>query len=830
MDKIALKHFEDYQIGSYDEMFYEDGTIKEHWGTLASHIHSLNEKGLSQKQFEIDWQLKENGVTYNIYTDKQTRRKWNLDPIPFILKNDEWCSLKEGIIQRAKLLDLIFKDIYREQKLLQEGIIPAEIFYLDPHFIREVQNFNQNYFQLHYYGIDVSRGPDGKFWIISDKVESPSGLGYAIENRLTLNSVNKDLIQNIKIHRIAQFIEGFKQTLLERSNSLDPFIVMLSPGPYNETYFEQSYLSSILNCELVQGEDLLVKDANLYLKNLTGLKKIDIVIRRVDDKFCDPLELKNDSQLGVPGLLDVLRQENVVMINPIGIGILENPALNPFMNNICEYFLNEPLLIPQIATWWCGQEKEKNYVFEHLDELIIKSVDKTIPQNIYVCSQLNPAQKAVLKSKIEKNPYMFIAQEKIEFSTTPSLVGKNIEARKNSLRLFCYKNNEEYHVMNGGLVRISSEKDTYIVSNQKGGGSKDLWILTDTDEPMVSPISNDLISYNEFSIASLTTKKAENIFWLGRYLQRSIITARTIRLYLKYLMNNHRSENINAIIYSLDLYAKALTHLTMTYPGFLNEKVNVSKELNSILKDNYRMGSLPFTLSMLENVNINIKSLLSNECSKVFDKLESNWFNHSNSKKTNYTEHAEALDDLLIYLSAYKELIQESISQEQGLIFYEIGSKLEMAILFISKIRSLMTLKHKKHIEYELLQFLLHSYEGFKTYKSLYKSNITIERMVDFLLFQKNYPKSLLSIIRSIINLLESIAQEENIKSRIDGSEKYMYEIYTKLQSVKQETLLVGCDDEYIYCELDSFLSEITSSLIKFSDEFTKNYFSHYYE
>ncbi len=830
MDQIVQEYFKSYEISSNDEMFNKDGSVKEHWEILAQNLNELNTEELVQKQFEIDWLLKDNGVTYNIYTDRYTKRKWYLDPIPFILNKEEWANLTAGIEQRARLFDRIFKDIYGEQKLLKEGIVPAEIFYQDTHLIREVYGFDKDYFNLYFYAADLSRGPDGQFWVVSDRTNSPSGLGYAIENRLTINTVNGDLIKNIHIHRISKFIDGFKRSISKYTNQEDPYVVMLSPGPYNETYFEQSYLANILDFELVRGEDLLVKDSTLYLKNLKGLKKVDIIIRRVDDKFCDPLELKNDSQLGVPGLLKVLREGNALMINPIGIGVLENLGINPFMNNICKYFFDEPLKIPQIATWWCGQAKERKYVLENIDQLIIKSIDKYDPEDMYICSNLDHTQIEQLKSRIEKNPFKFIAQEKIEFSSTPSFTGKTIDSRKNSVRIFCYKDDENYHVMDGGLVRISSDKDTFIVSNQKGGGSKDLWILSD-QEDLVSPLLPQMsIIDEELSLASLTTKKAENIFWLGRYLQRSIISARVIRLYLKKLMQNKRSEDIKTLSIGIKIYGQAITHLTMTYPGFLEKKVDTFKELNSILKDINRVGSFSFTLSMLSNVNINIKNLLSSETSKVFDKLESRWYEHAESTKINYIEHAEALDDTSLYLSAYKELVQESISFEQGLVFYEIGSNVEMALLFISKMRSLATMRYKKHIEYEVLQFLLLSYEGLNAYKSLYKSNITLPMVIDFLIFQKNYPKSLFNIIKNLKELMETLQEDEILKPSSKIVQESIDNIYEKLQSIDKEILIQKNNDQYVYPKLDSFLNDISTLLIQFSNEFIKNLFAHYYE
>lgn len=814
-----------YKGAIFDEMVTEGGTVREHWQGLVENLQQLPTKGFIRKQEEIDWQLKENGVSYNIYNDEtDSKRQWNLDPIPFILPADEWTKLTEGLKQRVKLLDRIFKDIYGEQELLKQGIIPAEILYLDSHFIREVYGYDPTYFELNLYAADVSRGPNGKFWVIADKTEAPSGLGYAIENRLTMQSINHDLIQNIHVHNIAGFIEGCKSSLAHYTPDRVPFVVMLSPGPYNETYFEHAYLSSILDCELVHGEDLLVKDSYLYLKTLSGLKRVDIIIRRVDDRFCDPLELRNDSQLGVAGLLEVLRQGHVKMINPIGAGVLENLGLNPFLNSICEYFFDEPLLLPQIATWWCGQEKEREYVLKNLKHLIIKSIDKRTPNSMIVCEELEEKAFIALKQEIETNPYSYIAQESINFSTVPSYVDRKIVPRNNTLRLFCYKDQEEYVIMKGGLVRISSNQNRFAVSNQRGGGSKDLWVLSDKQEKMDDPI--DLMQpYYESSFEMLATKRAENIYWLGRYLKRAIVTARFIRLNVKYLLNRNVPDN------TMELFLKALTHLTMTYPGFLSDQAAIPlKELVSLIQETTRIGSLSFTLSMLANVHLNIRNQLSNEARNVFDKLERTWHRQMKNSSFKLFEHVENLDELLIYLSAYKELTRESISKEQGLIFYQIGSKVEMSMLLISKIRSLLTLQHNRNREQAVLQFMLNAHEGYTAYRGYYKSNLRLEPVLEFLIFQKSYAKSLAGMLGSLIRFTESLRAKDKMPYRFYSSTAYLQKLQEKMNHTEIKKLIQPSEGGYIYGDLDRFLNDMASLLNEFSHEFTKNYFSHYYE
>ena len=298
--------FENYSPdSSFDELFDDNKNIREYWREILNDIETSGLDALQTKQEEIDWHLEDNGVTYNTYDDidGQLSRKWSLDPIPFVISSDEWNDIKKGLVQRAKLFNLILKDLYSEQNLIKDNIIPAEVVYGHKGFATQVYNLGkQENFNLHFYATDIARGPDGKMWVIQDKTQAPSGLGYAIENRLTMNVISKELYPNITINRLSSFIEEFKDVLDDLTDGDISTAALLSPGPHNETYFEHSYLSSYLGINLVQGGDLLSKNGSLWLKSLSGLKKINTLLRRVDDRYCDPLELKDDSQLGVAGL------------------------------------------------------------------------------------------------------------------------------------------------------------------------------------------------------------------------------------------------------------------------------------------------------------------------------------------------------------------------------------------------------------------------------------------------------------------------------------------------------------------------------------------------
>ncbi len=829
-----MQIFDNYTCeSSFDEVFDENGNIRECWRDILSDIESATLKTLQKKQEEIDWHFEDNGVTYNTYdrVDGETTRSWSLDPIPFVIAQDEWIEIKKGLKQRAKLFNLILKDLYSNRNLIKDNIIPAEVIYSHKGFSSEVFNFgDKENFNLYFYATDIARGPDGKMWVINDKTQAPSGLGYAIENRLTMNIISKELYPNIAINKLSAFIKDFKQILNELTDSDISTAALLTPGPHNETYFEHSYLSSYLGINMVQGDDLLSKNGSLWLKSLSGLKKINTLLRRVDDRYCDPLELKNDSRLGVAGMVESMRQNNLNMINPIGSAILENTGLNPFMEKVSQYFLKEKLILPQIATWWCGQKKELDFVLENLETLIVKKIDKTENIQVYFGKKMSLYERENLRTLLLKYPNQYVAQEDVDFSTAPYYTQNTIEPRNAVIRTFCLKKDDSYSVMNGGLVRVSNVKDTLLVSSSKGGTSKDLWILGEDEK---SPINFfDYLPYSETSIDEIPTPKAENLFWLGRYLARCISTTRLILHVIKKITNYYRYE-VATSKESQKILQNSLTHMTMSYPGFLDTKNRESLEIfpmleiTSIIKETMRSGSLSFTMSMLSNTNLNLKDLLTFESSKLFEKMQKEWHEFINRQNDPTTVVAKELDKFLIYLVAYKELVSESIFKEQGLILYEIGCKIENSLLLISKARSMLCLKLDKATSYDVLEGMLNSIGSFNAYRAHYKSSLTLENMVDFLILNTQFPKSLTYITDELLKEFQSLPKA---KESLSTYEEPISKAQTLLKTANIENLLLTSDEDGIYSNLDEILTSLSELYLECSNEFSNTYFSHYDE
>jgi uncharacterized circularly permuted ATP-grasp superfamily protein/uncharacterized alpha-E superfamily protein len=844
-----------YTSGSYDEMVDEQGMIRPHWAQLVANLEALGEDALESKRQEIDWRLEDNGVTYNVYNDPNgMARPWNLDPIPLVLKRSDWNHVEAGIAQRVTLMNLLFNDIYGEQRILKEGIVPAEVIFAHSGFLREVHGLvDPLSSSITMAAVDLARGPDGKMWVVSDKTQAPSGLGYAVENRLTMNSAMQPLYANLSVRRLYAFFDEMKKILsgLGSNGNREPLNVLLSPGPHNETYFEHAYLSSFLGLTLVQGRDLLAKGGAVWLKSLKGLRRIDGIVRRVDERYCDPLELRSDSQLGVSGLVHVLRKKGVSMANPLGTGVLENLGLYPFLPRLARYFLDEALILPQIATWWCGQTKECTYVLENLSTLMIKTIDRSENEpSLYWGKHLSSQERDTLRAKIQRQPYRYVGQEEVQFATAPTLVEGKIVPRNVVIRSFALHAEGSYTVMPGALVRVGSNEDVSVVSNQRGGSSKDLWILNEPtvmtqtldrmeqrqEETTTSP--SPLVWANIFkskggrenSLENIPTLRAENLFWLGRYLMRCISSARMIRMTLKSFANATRY-NWNKEGDAQEVLCRALTHLSMTYPGFMDEQTLAHPlgEIWSIMRDENRIGSLSQIITMLSNNSASTKNLLPHEGWRIFDRLSKGWSAFTKQAQPSHRDMIRGIDKLLVHLMAYKALIEETLFAEQGLVLYDIGARLERSGLLISKARSMLTSAYEPFVEYEVLETLLGTSESLNAYRARYRTSLDLTHVSEFLLLDIRFPKSLISEINQLLKALPKLPKFKH-EMYLSRYEEPLFEAFSLLRLERSETLCALENDAFIRDRMDRILSSIADKLIVAADELSKTYFSHYDE
>ena len=834
---LFQNYFSDFR--NYDEVLKSDMSINPNWERLLTNLSQVGPKNLKAKQDEVNWLMEENGVTYNVYNDPNgMHRSWGLNLVPFLIHQSEWeNTIEKGIQQRAELLNLILKDIYGERALIKDGIIPQEVIFAHRGFLRQCDQIQYPALKnLLIYSADLARGPDGRMWVVSDRTQAPSGMGYALENRYALNRVMPNIFQNIHVKQPSQFFHEFNQMLIDAApqNKSNPNIVILTPGPHNETYFEHAYLASFLGYPLVMGNDLIVRNGKLWMKTLKQLKQVDVVLRRVDDVFMDPLELREDSYLGVAGLMEVVREQQVSIVNPIGSGIIENSGLIPFMNAICKYFFNEDLILPQIASWWCGQQKERDYVLNHLKDLVVKRIDRSNRENIFFCEFLDETALNKLRQEIEQTPYQFVAQEKISFSTAPNFTNGILEPRKVMCRTFAIAKKDGYSVMPGGLVRVASERENLFVSNQRGGISKDFWVVSDTPQNYIQNYSWDNASNQTVSdINDLPSHTAENLYWSGRYLGRALVTARYLRMVLNRMTqeqyNNRKSESE-----SLVLLYKSITHITSTFPGFVgkgSEKRlnNPLEEIVSLMLDEKRYGSFAQTLSSFNNSYYSLRSLWSKDMWRVFDGINKQWRKFKDAENYSVIELSKVLDRIITRLIAFMGLIEESILVNQGLLLYFIGLQTEQAMMNVAKCRSLLVSNYNEQLQYEILESLLTSHESLNIYRYSYRSYLSLENVIKLILLDKDYAKSLTYQINRIKKDIDRLPYSEG-SNQVSICQQKIDEAHRKMQHLNIEHLLLLNPDGSIRPNLDDLLAELSDLLHNTSMAISDTYFNHSYQ
>lgn len=823
---------------NYDEVLKPDMSINPNWKQLLNNLSKMGPENLLAKQEEVNWLMEENGVTYNVYNDpKGMHRSWDLNIVPFVIYQNEWEStIEKGLKQRAEVLDLILKDIYGKRELISNGILPQEVIFAHRGFLRQCDQIQYKTSKnLMVYAADLARGPDGRMWVVSDRTQAPSGMGYALENRYSLNRVLPNIFKGINVKQPSEFFNVFNQMLLDAApnNKSNPNIVILTPGPLNETYFEHAYLSSFLGYPLVMGNDLVVRHGKLWLKTLKELKQVDVVLRRVDDVFMDPLELREDSYLGVAGLLEVVRNQEVSIVNPIGSGIIDNSGLIPFMNAICNYFLDEDLILPQIASWWCGQKKERDYVLNNLKDLVVKRIDRSSRENIYFCEFLDDAALHKLRDEILLAPFQFVAQEKISFSTAPNFVKGTLEPRKVMCRTFAIANKDSYSIMPGGLVRVASERETLFVSNQRGGISKDFWVVSDQVQNHIQNYAwGNTSNHSVSDMNDLPSNTAENLFWSGRYLGRALATARYFRMVLN-RMNQQQYHNSKTESESLILLYKSITNLTSTFPGFVGKSSkkrlqNPLKEITSLIMDEEKLGGLAQTLSSFNHSYYSLRSLWSKDMWLVFEGIKRQWKKFKDKGDYSVIELSKLLDRIITRLIAFMGLIEDSILVNQGLLLYFIGLQTEQTMMNIAKFRSLLVINYEEHLQYEILESLLTSHESLNIYRYSYRSYLSLENVIKLIILDKEYAKSLTYQIRRIQKDVDRLPISEGASVVSKCKEKIAL-ANTKMQSLTIENLLELSADGTVRQNLDDVLAEISDLLHETSMAISDTYFNHSY-
>jgi uncharacterized circularly permuted ATP-grasp superfamily protein/uncharacterized alpha-E superfamily protein len=791
------------QATRYDEMVDAQGAPRAHWRTLVERLGSMDATA-ARRGIELTRRLiVDNGVTYNVYADpKGTDRPWDLDPLPLPITSDEWRAIEAGLVQRATLLDRLLQDLYGPQRLLAEGLAPTELAFGHPNFLWPCVGVTPRGGRwLHVYAADLARAPDGRWWVLGDRAQAPSGAGYALENREILEQVLPDAYRELRVRRVRDVFDGLRERVLGTVDEADsPLAVILTPGPFNETYFEHAFLARQLGWPLVEGSDLTVRDTTVYLKTLGGLRRVHAILRRLDDDYCDPLELRSDSALGVAGLLAVVRAGRVTLANALGSGVLESAGWLGFMPGLCTRLLGESLRLPSVATWWCGERPALAHVLANLDRLVIKPAYPNQRFEPVFGHQLDAAARERLVARLKARPYAFVAQEYVALSQAPmwrSAPSAPFERRALTVRVYAIATAEGYRVMPGGLARVAQECRLDVVSTQRGGGSKDIWVLGD-DAPATGTTAAPRHGIAVARPDELPSRLVENLYWLGRYAVRCDDKARLLRSTL-----------------GLRVDASAFGHALALSRA--RGAVAADTDPAAALRDADDPLGLVADLRRLARSASQVRSHLSERYWRTVVGVQRQMQQSAASSEN----PREALERLLVALAAMRGFASEDMTRDEGWRLMRLGRRIE-------KLQSIATLlalqlEAKSATRPRELEWLLETCDSVVAYRARFTAAPQLRWVLRLLLLEERHPASVCFQMAAIGT---DLAQLDDALGA--GPQSLLHEALPTPLDAQLDTL--DCDDDAAAgarAALAGRLHGLAGAAGALSDALSRRYFTH---
>jgi uncharacterized circularly permuted ATP-grasp superfamily protein/uncharacterized alpha-E superfamily protein len=660
--------------GIPDEYMAQDGTPRAVWTRFFDAFAELTPGDIERRFGSADRHLREAGVTYRA-PGETAERLWPLSHLPLLIDEADWQQLTAGIVQRAQLLELVLSDLYGEGRLIAENAVPAAAIAGSTEYLRAVCGIKPpggRY--LNMYAADVGRGPDGRWWVLGDRTQAPSGAGYALENRLVLSRAFTTLYKSMNVERVAPFFEAFRDALRASADRDEPRIGLLTPGSFSETYFEHATLARYLGFLLVEGDDLAVSGDRIHIRTVAGLKRLDVLLRRVDSNSLDPLELDASSQLGVPGLIDVLRKNGVVVANMPGSGVMEARALLGFLPSLSRRFFGEDLKMPHIATWWCGQKSAREEVLSRLDEVAIEGAyGRGVPgfgRGPVLAGELSASERERLKSAINDRGIDYVGQELVRLSTTPVWDQGRITPRPFVLRVFAAATPGGWTIMPGGFCRIADQPDARAVSMGDGARAADVWVVSDKAVSTATLLpTGDSVRIRRIA-GWVPSRAADNLFWLGRYLERAEATLRLLRA-----LGTQREpgKGSSTVLHSVERIQRLLVTWGATSQATRAQPAKVAAEA---LQSQEKFGSALSLLRAAQRTATSLRERLSPDAWQVITEMADRL--------------AEEVDDddgvvvaaelTLRELASFAGLAQENMNRAAGWRFLEMGRRAERAI------------------------------------------------------------------------------------------------------------------------------------------------------
>jgi uncharacterized circularly permuted ATP-grasp superfamily protein/uncharacterized alpha-E superfamily protein len=792
--------------GIPDEFLGGGGGPRAHWMRFLSAFMELSEDDINRRFATADRHMRDIGVSYRAYGDT-SERAWPLSHVPLLIEAEEWREIAAGIEERAQLLELVLADIYGAGRLIDARDLPAAAV-TGPEFLRPMHGLTPPGGKfLHLYAADIGRGPDGRWWVLGDRAQAPSGAGYALVNRLVLARAFPDIYRDMNVERLAPFFEAFRLGLASMAERPDPRICLLTPGPFNETYFEQAYLARYLGFLLVEGGDLTMRDGKVHVRTIAGLKRADVIWRRIDSDFADPLELNPDSRLGVPGLVDAIREGGVIIANALGSGALEAPAMMSFVPKLCERLLGKELRLPNIATWWCGQNEARKAVLEKMSELAITGAfGGPVPgfgsNQPLIGAAFTTEERERLKAAIAERGVDFAGQEVVNLSTTPVWHLGRLLPRPFVLRVYAARTPKGWMIMPGGFCRISGRADARAVTMGEGVQSADVWVLADKPVAMVSLLPTDETVRIRRIMGTLPSRAADNLFWLGRYLERSEATLRIIRC-----LASRAAETGAPAIKPRSAVAKLMGLLiawnaapvlplsgTMTLAAIALHSEEEYGSALSLVRDARRAASF-------------IRERLSTDTWRLIGDLNQNLTADWRAPLAE-PEAFERADTALRTIAAISGLAQENMIRGAGWRMFDSGRRIE---------RSIVTCRFARHFAsagapQDDLDVLLDLVDSQITFRSRYLMGLALNPVRDMVVLDSFNPRSVAFQVERLAEHLETLPLLSD-----DGMLEAPRRLILQLAAEVATTLAQQLDNERIL--------SFEQSLLALADSIAARYF-----
>jgi uncharacterized circularly permuted ATP-grasp superfamily protein/uncharacterized alpha-E superfamily protein len=845
----------------HDELADARGQTRAHWRGFAERFDALAPDELARRWEQARHLIHDNGVSYNAYGDaKGMERPWPLGPMPIVVSHEEHVALAAGLAQRARLYDAILADLYGAgpQRLLDEGLVPAELVLAHPGYLRPCRGVVPAGGRfLHFYAADLVRDAGGAWNVLADRTQAPSGAGYALENRIIVSRVLPDEFKACQVERLAPYFQQVRRSLAALAPHArdNPRIVLLSPGPYNATYFEQAFLAQYLGYMLVEGADLTVREGCVYLKTLGGLHRVDVILRRLNDDFCDPLELRADSALGIPGLLQAVREGNVAVANALGSGVAQSAALLPFLPGVCRALLGEELKVPSVETWWCGEPRVLAHVLATLPEMVIKPAFPTGRTEPTFGDALDATALEGLRARLQANPSAYVAQKRVTLSTTPLWEHGELQPRRLLLRTFLVAEPADgagasqsqsqsagdetggaarpdvaYRMMPGGLGVVAARDQRHDISIERGAASQDTWVLADGPVSTLSLLRPPGAPV-ELSRGGgdLPSRVADNLFWLGRYAERADAMARLARTAVQRLPDG--PEPADALVAALRAQARVAA---VTFSNASEKKRDAFGALCVLVFDAETQGSLVDAVRSLHRVARAIRDRLSSDTWRIIMALEQTLReaqqmrdDESWSGGASTTGDVSALlDRVVALLAAFSGLVMDSMSRGHGWRFLEMGRRLERALSLAVTID--VTLTTARAAEPFVLEAILEAADSAITYRRRYLASLHAAAVLDLLLADPTNPRS---VVFQLAALLEHVVKLPHMPGRSrDGIETGLAQgadtLLSRIEEISVQRL-AEVDPDARRPALAERMAELLRELPALSDALTESYLNH---